>query len=128
MKFGFEVPPNFRLFNTGERVVAIHPDKAFVVFDSAGRNTHPDVLTYLTQIWADGVRLSNLERLSINGMKAATGQTTVNTQNGRANLRMVAIQFGDGSIYRFRFLTPPALTGRLSADLWRTTFRLVFAS
>ena len=60
--------------------------------------------------------------MTINGMPAATGQTTVNTQNGRANLRMIAIQFANGSIYRFRFLTPPDLTGRLSADLRRTTF------
>jgi len=122
LRFGFEVPPNFRLFNTSERVIALHPDKAAIVFDSAGPNTHPDVLTYLTQIWASGVALKGVERLMINGMAGATGQTTVDTQNGRANLRMIAIQFANGSIYRFRFLTPPALTDRLNADLRRTTF------
>ena len=122
LRFGFEVPPNFRLINTSERVIAIDPDKAYIVFDNAGRQTHPDVLTYLTQIWADGVALKDVERLTINGMAAATGQTTVNTQNGRANLRTIAIQFANGSIYRLRFLTPPALTGRLSTDLRRTTF------
>ena len=122
LRFAFEVPPNFRLFNTSERVIASHPDKAAIIFDGAGRQTHPDVLTYLTQIWADRTGLNNVERLTINGLRAATGQTSVNTQNGPADLRLVAIQLSDGAIYRFRFLTPPALTARLSDGLRRTTF------
>ena len=122
LRFGFQVPAKFHLINTADKVVALHPSKAAIVFDSAGRKTHPDILTYLTLVWADGVRLNNVERITINGMPAATGQTTVNTQNGRMNLRMVAVQFGNGSIYRFRFLTPPALSAQLNADLRRTTF------
>ena len=122
LRFAFEVPPKFRLFNTSERVIALHPSKAAIVFDSAGRKTHPDILTYLTLVWADGLGLNDVERISINGMPAATGRTTVNTQNGRMNLRLVAIQFGNGSIYRFRFLTPPGLVDSLATDLRRTTF------
>ena len=122
LRFAFEVPQGFRLINTSERVVAVHPNKAAIVFDGAGRRTHPDILSYLTLIWADGIRLDGVERITINGMSAATGRTSVNTRDGRRDLRLTAIQFGNGEIYRFRFLTPPMLTSNLNTSLRRTTF------
>ena len=122
LRFTFEVPLGFRMINTSERVVAVHRNEAVIVFDGAGRRTHPDILSYLTLVWADGIRLEGVERISINGMSAATGHSSVNTRDGRRDLRLTAIQFGDGEIYRFRFLTPPALTSSLSMDLRRTTF------
>jgi predicted Zn-dependent protease len=37
-------------------------------------------------------------------------------------LRLVAIRTGEGVIYRFMFLTPPALTRALTVELQRTTY------
>ncbi len=122
LRFAFKVPRDFRLINTSERVIAVHPNEAAIVFDSAGRETHPDILAYLTLVWADGVHLRDIERMTINGLAAATAHTSVETRNGPRDLRLVAIQFNNGEIYRFRFFTPPRLTDRLSADRRRTIF------
>lgn len=124
--FRFAVPPGFRLINTSEAVLARDDSGGAMVFDSAGRQTHPDPLTYLRDIWADGARLSDLERIEINGMDAATGTTRlrgrVGDYRGPLDARFVVIEFGGRQIYRFQFLSPPNRTPALREGFERTTF------
>jgi predicted Zn-dependent protease len=119
--FAFEVPEEFRLFNASTQVVAMGPENALIVFDTAGRDATGDPLRYLREQWARGARLNAVERLEIDGMQAATGRTRINTQQGQRDARLVAIRYDAATMYRFMFLTPPNLTAQLSEPLRRTT-------
>ncbi len=125
-RFRFDAPQGFRLFNTNEAVLARDSSGAAIIFDSAGRQTHPDPFVYLRDIWAYGTRLDDLQRIEINGMEAATGTTQIQGKigdySGRLDARLVAIQFGPREIYRFMFLNPPGRSRSLRDPFRRVTF------
>ena len=123
LKFRFEVPPGFTIINTPTQVSAHGPDKAIVVFNMLKKQEAErvsDVRAYVAG-WASG-RLKNVERLTVNGLNAATGAARLDTSEGVRDVRLVAIQASREHIYRFLFLTPPAATQRLGEDLRRTTY------
>lgn len=122
LRFTFEVPAGFRLFNSQQAIVAYGPDNARIILDQAKKPSDGPMTYYLTDVWARGTRLSNVESIDVNGLPAATGALRLNTQSGTMDLRLVAIRWDATTIYRFIFATPPALTGRLTTDLQRTTF------
>lgn len=123
LRFRFRVPEGFKLQNTPQRVVATGPDRAQIVFDSdkqKGRRRAP--LDYMENVWAQGLVLSDREAITINGLRAATADARVRTNDGARDLRLVVIQ-GDGpEMWRFLFLTPPQDTQKLSLALRRTTY------
>jgi predicted Zn-dependent protease len=77
---------------------------------------------YLAQVWSRSLPLTDVEQITIGGFPAATGWARVDTNRGARDLRLVAIAFDAGTIYRFTFITPPALTQSLAFDLRRTTY------
>ena len=124
--FRFTAPPGFRVTNTSDAVFARDDAGAAIVFDNAGAATHPDPLIYLRDIWADNVRLADVERIEINGMAAATATSRVRGRvgdyQGPLDARFVVIQFGGRQIFRFQFLSPPGRTAALRDAYQRTTF------
>lgn len=125
--FRFDVPAGFRLFNSTQRIIARNPQEALILFDSARRPATPppgggSIANYLTGQWSRDLSLAGTEQIAINGFPAATGWTRVETNRGPRDLRLVAIQFDEQTIYRFTFITPPALSDSLSLDLRRTTY------
>lgn len=120
--FAFEVPEGFRLFNSAQRVAAVGPGGAQILFDRAFKPAEGPMTAYLQQVWARRAPLDGVERLDINGLDAATGTTRARTNKGTMDLRLVAIRLGPAEIYRFMFATPPRLTGELSEALRRTTY------
>lgn len=102
----FEVPPGFRLINGEEQVTASHPDGAIIQFDTAKGGG--DMLAYLGQHWGARLRLSDPATFTTaGGLAAATARTRAQTDAGVADLRMVAIDGGDGLIFRFLLATRP---------------------
>jgi predicted Zn-dependent protease len=133
LKFRFRVPERFHMDNKPTHVLARGPDSAIIAFDRAkkpGRRTPYD---YLVNVWAKDVRLDRVERVTINGLKAATASARLRTRRGFIDLRLVAIRTGtgrNGAIYRFTFVTKPKNTAALGDAFRRTTysFRLIKAS
>ena len=78
--------------------------------------------SYLTGVWAKNTSLADVETIDVNGMQGATGLTRIRNKTGTFDARLVAIRHDPDNIYRFMFLTPPAQTAALSAELRRTTF------
>jgi predicted Zn-dependent protease len=76
---------------------------------------------YLAEDWGGGVDLNDIQALDVNGLEAATAWTRLDTRQGKADFRLVAIRL-DGAIYRFLFVTPAELTTSMSASLRRTTY------
>ncbi len=122
LRFTFTVPPGFRTFNHAQAVVARGPRGALIRLDGDARRGADDMVDYLTRVWAPELRLRSVEALRVNGMEAASGTARVSDQGEPFDVRLVAIRFSPGQIYRFLFATPPDLTRVLGTDLRRTTF------
>lgn len=131
LRFRFEVPRGFRLFNSEHAVVALGPRGARIQFDMASRSADGPMPYYLGRIWGRklGLRLSGVEGITINGLRAATGAARIRTRDGIQDARLVAIRLDLHRIYRFLFLTPARETARHAVGLRRTTysFRLLDA-
>ena len=93
-----------------------------VIFDGAKLGRNLDMRRYLTDVWLDGAGLKKVDRLTINGMKGATGEARIRTRKGPRDLRAVALRFEGDTIYRFLILTPPKFTAAMNEDLRRMTF------
>jgi predicted Zn-dependent protease len=78
--------------------------------------------SYLTREWASGLKFSDTESITINGMDAATGSASISGEQGQRNVRLVAIRFASDQIFRFLFITPPDQTTSFNEDFRRTTF------
>ncbi len=122
LRFRFEVPKGFRLFNSPKAVVAFGPKGSRIIFNQAPKPSDGPMTFYLTDVWARGAELSEVERISINGLEAATGVTRMRTDKGMLDVRLLAIRVNLQTIYRFLFLTPRDLTAGLARDLRRTTY------
>jgi predicted Zn-dependent protease len=129
LMFRFDVPEGFRLFNSTQRVVARNPQEAIILFDSArlatpggARPGGQAIREYLTQSWSRDLALTDVEEIAIAGLPAATGWARVDTNRGQRDLRLVAILFDAATVYRFTYITPPALTQSLAFDLRRSTY------
>lgn len=127
LRFRFEVPKGFTLFNSDRAVIAKGPNDATIVFDSARKPSDGPVRYYLTDVWVPRARLQNVETLTVNGMEAATAITNAGTRSGQRNVRLLAIRKNLHTIYRFLFLTHPRDTRRWSTDFRRTShsFRIL---
>lgn len=116
----YEVPSDFTLTNSPQRVLAHGPNGSVIIFDTGPRNYGGSMYDYLRNTWAKGTRLSNLERLRVNGLDAASA-TTRGTSGGRkVDARLVAIKGRKGGTYRLVFLSPTNLTRQLSPGFRRT--------
>ena len=119
--FRFKTPPGFHMRNTPKAVVAKHPNGAAVRFDGDALKAGADIGRYLAGTWMADVRLGAVERLTVNGMEAATATARARTQAGPRDLRAVVIRFDGERVYRFLILTPPAETAAMSERLRRMT-------
>ena len=122
LRFAFEVPKGFRLFNSAKAVLALGPDNSQIKLDQEPASRRGSMTGYLTEIWLPEARLEDVEALEINGLPAATGRTRARTRQGEFDVRLVAIRTGPGTIYRFQFVTPTNRTAALSEGLRRTTY------
>ena len=122
LRFRFQVPPGFVMFNDPDKVVARGPGKSVIAFDMAEKAVN-SLSTYLVQDWGRRYTLRGVEAIDVNGMEAVTGQGRTETRNGVRDLRLVVIRGGSGKqIFRFIFITPPELTRSLAMGLQRTTY------
>ena len=116
---GFQVPQNFKLINQPSQVVAKGPQGSAILFSQAEVNAAP--ADYLRKISVSGAPLSDIQPITVNGMPAATGALRGNTQQGPAELRVVAIRFDSNSLYQFISLAPVQSAQQALSALQQTT-------
>jgi len=123
LDFRFEVPPNFRIYNQPQRVLASDPNGARFIFDAAPKSAEQAPASYIRNSWAKGQAVRDLESIKINGMNAATGWLALTAKNGTTYmLRLVAIRYDAETLYRMQFLIPSQRTNALNEDMRRTTY------
>ncbi|MDM7944922.1 MAG: M48 family metalloprotease [Oceanibaculum nanhaiense] len=121
LRFRFTVPNGFTLVNGQTKVQAAGPNNAVISFDIGKAQGNPSASDYL-RAWAGNLRLTNIEAITVNGLPAATGAARASSNNRAIDVRLVAIAGGDGSFYRFAFITPVQVTNQLSQGLRETTY------
>ncbi|MSP83533.1 MAG: hypothetical protein EXQ94_11560 [Alphaproteobacteria bacterium] len=120
--FTFQVPEGFRLQNSPAAVLAVHRNGAAIRFDGDKLARDVTMARYMTRQWLPNAPLEDVERISVNGMDAATGTAEGQGQSGPVAIRPVAIRFADDQIYRFIFVAPPNLARSLREEFRRTTY------
>jgi predicted Zn-dependent protease len=125
LRIAFRVPEGFVLKNGPQQVAAVGPDGALIIFDADPRSDVarrvPDMVSYLTQVWAARTQLAGVQCFQVDGMEAATGTVRLPTKSGVADVRLVAIHGGDAErIWRFVFLSRPNATAGLQSAFQNT--------
>jgi predicted Zn-dependent protease len=113
LKLSFKVPDGFSLQNSPEAVVATAKDGSGIQFDGGKAPAGRDPKTYLTNDFANEIKVRprNIETFDVNGMRAATGTARAQTSDGSTvDVRMTAIEYESGTMYRFLMITPTNLT------------------
>jgi len=118
----FTVPADFRLHTDSRRVTAVGPADSVILFEPSRLLYTGPMDGYLTGIWADGIALEDVRRLTVNGMETATGWVRQETPIGYFDFRLVAIRIESGMIDRFLLATRAHMTQRLSEALRVTTY------
>lgn len=122
LRFRFEVPRGFQIFNSPTQVTAIGPGGAKILFDMGTKKTTVALDRYLTDVWAPGVPLRNMERITVNGMEAVTAATRINNNGTILDVQLVAIRPAPQLIYRFIFVSATRQTASLSEGYRRSTY------
>ncbi len=128
--FRFEAPRDFSLLNGQTQVSGRGPEGAMFVFDADSRKDGRPMTGYLQDVWAEGTPVRELQRFYVDNREAATAVVRLDLNGQPADARLVAIAFDSAMIYRFVFLTPPAVTARFD-PLFRETaysFRAIGAA
>jgi predicted Zn-dependent protease len=106
LKLEFTAPEGYSLHNSATAVLAQGPQGAQIVFDAAPQSYAGDMAGYIANVWAAKIRLDGMRAITIDGMEAATATAAVDTQSGPAFVRLYAIRFASGRIYRFLCVGP----------------------
>lgn len=112
LRFTFTAPQGFKLQNQPSQVVG-KGKNAVMIFDMAPKNIG-DLATYVQSQWNPKAKVSDIQRINVNGMEGATGIAQGSVSNTPATFRLVAIRFPDNHVYRFLFAAPTNSFG--SAD------------
>lgn len=113
LRFAFNAPQRFSITNSPRAVLIEGPEGTIAQFDGASKQADLEIGQYLANVWARGVRLTSLERFTLNGMKAATATATIGKYNGR----IVAIEYAPDQVYRFLMGTLPQTGDRYDVAL-----------
>ncbi len=123
LRFTFTAPPGFKLMDRPSAILATGPGNAQMKFDMVTFDRDIPMDAFLTQHWAVNTALRNPERLTINGLDAATGETNVQSGSGAAvRARLVAIRFQDNRVARFIMLIPDRAPASLVEEYKRMTY------
>lgn len=125
MGIRYDVPDGFRMINSPTKVVATKGDVAAIVFDNANPEDvkkSTSLKNYVTNFWAKGLRLLEVERININSMVGVTAVSSIRTKKGNRDIRVVAIAGDNDIVYRLLFLTSPGVTAELNIPFRTTTY------
>lgn len=122
MKFRFEVPEGFRLFNSASAIVAKSENQAMIAVTAVDNAQGQDPMGYLRSGFSDSIAFKDVQRIEVNGLEAATGIATVNTNAGTKAVRVVAIQLRPEMMISMLFMAAPDDMQALATEFRRTTY------
>ncbi len=124
MGFAFTVPNGSKIVNGQTEVAATHPNGSVILFDSVKNSSKPDPYNFLTQKVLKGQNTGSAERITVNGMQAATAGFAGNVQGKTADIRVTVIEWAPGEFFRFQMAIPQGVSGAFVNELKSTTYSL----
>ncbi|MCC6598222.1 MAG: M48 family metalloprotease [Alphaproteobacteria bacterium] len=118
MGFTFSVPEGFTITNQPAQVVATSASGGIMLFDLAQGTGDP--LAYV-QNWVKEAPPQDMERITVNGMQAATGSFAGQINGRPATIRLVAIAW-NGRMARFQIAIPAGTSTAEVEGLRRATY------
>jgi len=115
----FDVPPDFRIDNKVEAVLATGPGETAIRFDGVAAGDTSSLPNYLTSGWVAGLQPETVRETTVNGLPAATARASAE----RWDFDVTVIKVND-QIFRFLTAVPkgsPALD--TTAQILRNSFR-----
>ena len=107
LQIHFLAPPKFNLRNHENSISGGHKNGAFMNFDGDKLpQNNTNLQNYLENEWLSNIRLSDLEKIYINGMEAVTATGLLTIGGGWSNARFVVIRWSKDYVYRFLFVNP----------------------
>lgn len=120
--FTFSLPSGFKINNTPEQVVGTDNAGTIVLFDAAGDPNKSDPASYIRNVWLAGKEQGNVESVTVNGMRAATTAFTGAVNGKSATVRLMAIEWSPGQIFRFQIAIPQGASNATVEGLKKTTY------
>lgn len=120
MDFMFTIPSGYKIQNSPAQIIASGPDGGVMLVDGVRSGADPSA--YIVSDWLKGEKPITPERITINGHEAATAGFTGSLNGAPVQIRLVAIAWGNGQIFRMQFATPQTLGAASAEDLKRTTY------
>jgi len=124
MGFKFTVPNGSKIINGNSEVAATHPNGTVILFDAAKDSSNPTAYNFLTQKVLKGQNTQNAERITVNGMDAATASFRGNVQGKPADIRVTTVEWTPGQFFRFQMAIPQGVSGSFMNELKQTTYSL----
>lgn len=122
--YRFSAPAGYRMRLANGRVVIQGPGQVQAAIDEAPTTAGLSPTRYIRRVWAPRAKLAGVERLSINGLSAATAAAMVQTARGPAEIRLVAARLTPKKMLRFKILMPRRAANRASVAMRRMTYSL----
>lgn len=122
MGFTFSVPDKFNIINNSDQIIIRGMNGSVVaLFDSAPNPKHEDPMTYLTNIWMRGEKITGADNYTINGKLATSGdfQGVINKES--VLVRLVAVQWSPNMFFRFQVAMPRNTGPDVQASLKQMT-------
>lgn len=121
--FTFTAPKGYKIQNSPTQIVASKPTGAVIVIDKVTAQTS-DPANYLMYEWLQGKKQATPENITINGHQAATATLDAAMNASPVQLRLVAVNWGQGAMFRMQFAIPPNLPSSEIEALKTMTYSL----
>lgn len=108
--FAFTFPAGYTVQNQADKVIGVAKKTGAAVVFNGVKNSTRDPVAYLEK-WAGAGRLQDIETIDVNGHPGATGHLQGEVNGQSADVRLVAVIWGSGQIYRFQLAMPSAAKG-----------------
>jgi predicted Zn-dependent protease len=116
----FDVPPDFRIDNKVEAVMATGPGDIAIRFDGVADTQNQNLTNYISSGWVTGLDPSSIQSITVNGMPAATARASAD----RWDFDVTVIR-DRTQIFRFLTAVPKGNLAQLdqTANVLRSSFR-----
>lgn len=118
--FTFTVPRGSKIVNGTTQVASNHPNGTVILFDTAKGSGDP--VRYMRQTWLKGEGTSNIDSITVNGLRGASTAFSGNVQGRAVTVRLVAIEWKAGEFFRFQMAVPKGVNAAFTKELKDTTY------
>jgi predicted Zn-dependent protease len=123
MNFMFTVPDGFKIINQPEQVVATGPGGAVMIFDAAANPQQLEPAAYITRAWLKKPELP-VQAMDVNGKAGATAAFDGTVGGKAATVRVIAVEWMPGHLFRFQIAIPQGADTRLIEELKKSSYSL----